>query len=85
MRNRKTIEAVLERKEIEANLNLNRNIGADIYKATGDKNYEHLVNLPTINGVTVIGDKISHDYALADEGTDLSLLDVQNLFNGSFY
>lgn len=81
MKNRNTIEAVLERETIEANLNLKRKLSSDLYRATGTKNYEMLINLPSINGVTVMGDKISHDYGLADEGVDLSLVDATNIFN----
>ncbi len=80
MEKKKVIEAVLERKEIEATLN-QRQLNADIYKATGDLNYEHLVNLPKINQVTVIGEKTSHDYHLADEGEILSLQKVADIFN----
>jgi len=80
MEKKKTIEAVLERKEIEAKIS-QKKINTDIYKATGDLNYEHLVNLPSINGTIVIGNKVSHDYHLADEGEGLSLTDVTNIFN----
>ena len=81
MQNRKTIEAVLERKTIEASLNQQRKLNIDIYKAVGNKDYEQLYHLPTINGTTVIGDKVSHDYHLADEGEDLTLLLAQQIFN----
>lgn len=80
MEKKKTIEAVLERKAIEATLN-QRQLNTDIYKATGDLNYEHLINLPKINGTVVIGEKVSHDYHLADEGEELNLQDVTDIFN----
>lgn len=47
---------------------------------TGSNDYEKLNNKPKINGVEVVGEKVSSDYGLQDEITFCTNLDIDKLF-----
>lgn len=47
---------------------------------TGSNDYEELNNKPKINGVEVVGEKVSSDYGLQDEITFCTNLDIDKLF-----
>ena len=47
-------------------------------------NYNKLNNKPSINGFTVIGDKISSDYKLQDEMEEITIQDIDNMIYGGF-
>lgn len=44
--------------------------------------YNKLNNKPSINGVTVIGDKFSNDYGLQDEMDEITIQDIDNMLYG---
>ena len=84
MSREKTIDAYFEfPAEIEASLLLPKKIMAETYKATesGTSDYEFLKHLPTLNGEKIIGNKFSKDYKIADEGIELNILQIAELFN----
>lgn len=58
---------------------MNVTFGEHIETVTSD--YEKLSNLPSINSVTLIGDKTSSDLSLQDEMDTISNLEIAALFN----
>ena len=46
------------------------------------RNYPQLYNKPKINGVEVVGDKVSSDYGLQGEMQFATNLDIDKLFKG---
>lgn len=47
----------------------------------GDPNYNELVDLPSINGVTVSGDMDASDLGLQDELSELSTTEILDIWN----
>lgn len=58
---------------------MNVTFGEHIETVTSD--YEKLSNLPSINSVTLIGDKTSSDLSLQDAMDTISNLEIAALFN----
>lgn len=48
----------------------------------GTRNYNKLNNKPTINAVTIEGDKVSADYKLQGEISDVTESDIDNIIYG---
>ena len=50
----------------------------------GARDYDLLLHKPSINGVTVQGDKTAHDYGLENEGVELTRTALYELFASVF-
>ena len=53
-----------------------------VYTETGTDDYEKLINKPSINGVTVEGDKTSRDYNIYGNAQELSMQEIDNIIFG---
>lgn len=53
--------------KLSATLSSGSNMNGGMASTRYAKDYEKLINKPSINGVEVIGDKVSKDYKLQDE------------------
>lgn len=58
------------------------NGGLSTAPGQGTRNYNSLINKPTINAVTVEGDKVSKDYHLQDELGVVSENDIDVIIYG---
>lgn len=74
---------VLEDEELrEAALEKGLVQEGDLVLTPGDENYEELANLPSINGVKVIGEKKSEDFGIEKtETSEFSTSDIINIWN----
>ena len=67
------LEYNIENKELEYNLKTQNEFEFDTPKAETNTNYENLENLPSINGVKLIGDKTTEDLGI-QAGSDIELI-----------
>lgn len=71
-------------KALNGTLNQNNALtgGLSTAPSQGTKDYNKLNNKPTINAVTIEGDKVSADYKLQGEISDVTESDIDNIIYG---
>lgn len=65
--------------KLSATLSSGRNMNGGMTSTRYAKDYEKLINKPSINGVEVSGDKVSKDYKLQDKMDELSVQEIEKI------
>lgn len=77
------LKGTLSKKEtLNAELQSNNKLSGKMASTRYAKDYNKLINHPTLNGIEIIGDKTSQDYNLQEELDLVSEQDIDNIIYG---
>lgn len=77
------LKGTLSKKEtLNAELQSNKKLSGKMASTRYEKDYEKLINHPTLNGFEIVGDKTSEDYKLQDEMDIITEQDIDKIIFG---